>query len=646
MYAAAAGKSNLGIPTSVGKEFISKDDTLIRGAGIALMTPKGKVLFIKRSPSSNHPDEWDFPGGKADDNETPDQTARRETKEEIGYDASGDMKAISHTPDTEGVEFITYLMAVPEKFKPKLEEGEHTDWKWCRLDNPPEPLHPGVRNVIDDLMEKMEPQKAVAAGDSKPDFMAFDDSMRTIDQDGRLHVELSNISKANICPYYGNEIPDWQELGLQPDKVYQLLRDPNELKKAAASFNNLPVIDAYDQTGSEHIPVSADDPKKHIIVGSTGTDGAFNSPYMTNSIVIWDSKTIKGIDNKKRKEISCAYYYKADMKPGTYEGMRYDGVMRDIRGNHVAIVAAGRAGPDVAVGDSKLMEKSKMSKRALSKKAALAKGALIALNPKLAGDAKLNLNKILADVTSKNWAEKKPEILVAIKSKLANDADMDTLINLIDKLDDGPDTGMDVEPDDDMSTDSPMDALCQALKGMLSPEDYAKVEPMLTGLNVAGDKKDEKAEDEKDDDAVPPAGATDDPPPFKGKPETGAAPVNPVGEKKSAMDAAMIDAKIKAAVKDAEAKTIKRMRDISEAEAAVGPYVGKLTAADSAEGVYRMALTTMGIDITDIHPSAYKAVLMAHPKPGINRESLAADSASTTIDMSAAFPNAARLTHR
>ena len=40
------------------------------------------------------------------------------------------------------------------------------------------------------------------------------------------------------------------------------------------------------------------------------------------------------------------------MTTGTYDGVEYDGVMRDIIGNHVALVEVGRAGSDVVVADS------------------------------------------------------------------------------------------------------------------------------------------------------------------------------------------------------------------------------------------------------------------------------------------------------
>ena len=56
--------------------------------------------------------------------------------------------------------------------------------------------------------------------------MAFDikSSVRHKDKNGYLHVDISNITKEQIAPYYGDEIPKWQEYGLAPHKMYYLYR--------------------------------------------------------------------------------------------------------------------------------------------------------------------------------------------------------------------------------------------------------------------------------------------------------------------------------------------------------------------------------------------------------------------------------------
>jgi hypothetical protein len=54
-----------------------------------------------------------------------------------------------------------------------------------------------------------------------------------------------------------------------------------------------------------------------------------------------------GADGAKLREVSCGYTCDCDPTPGKYEGERYDCVQRNIRYNHVAIVARGRAGPEI-----------------------------------------------------------------------------------------------------------------------------------------------------------------------------------------------------------------------------------------------------------------------------------------------------------
>jgi hypothetical protein len=182
--------------------------------------------------------------------------------------------------------------------------------------------------------------------DADKPVLAFDkESVRDYDKDGRMHVKMANISKANICPYKGNEIPNWEKLGLDPKKVYKLLRDPAELAKGADTFNNLPIL-------SEHVPVSAAQHPSHLVVGTTGDRSEFGKPYLKNSLAFWPNKAIDAIKSSAQKELSAGYYYDADMTPGTYEGEGYDGVMRNIVGNHLALVKAGRAGSDVVVGDA------------------------------------------------------------------------------------------------------------------------------------------------------------------------------------------------------------------------------------------------------------------------------------------------------
>lgn len=223
---------------------------------------------------------------------------------------------------------------------------------------------------------------------------AFDKSVRHFDADGRLHVDSSNISKAMVCPYMGSEIPDADALGLDSGKVYMLLRDPEELEKAAPTFRNLPLL-------IQHVPVSADEPRKDLVVGSTGSDVEFKAPYLSVSLSVWDAPAIAGIESKDQAELSSAYRYTADMTPGVYEGTEYQGVMRNIVGNHVALVDVGRAGPDVVVADSQPFKGNQTMKRT-QRLIAAKSDARKALLGKLAQDADLaDLDKVLDALVGK-----------------------------------------------------------------------------------------------------------------------------------------------------------------------------------------------------------------------------------------------------
>jgi len=358
--------------------------------------------------------------------------------------------------------------------------------------------------------------------------------------------------------------------------------------------------------------------------------------------VIWARDAIDDVENGVKKELSAAYRYRADMTPGTYEGEAHDGVMRDIVGNHVATVREGRAGSDVVVGDAaipKLEELFLMSKKdLLTRKGAVAMGALmIALRPKLAMDAKIDLAPLFKGVTSKNFKASKPAIVEGLTAltagKLAQDASMDDVTALLDSLDgvepaeaaadnDGT-AGLPVvgKGPNETTMDAGAEGVRQFLTGKLSDEDIAKVCSMIDGGGAAD-------EDPEVDPNAPPALDED--------------------KDKEMVDKPAMDAAIAKAVADTTAQVTKNQRDIRDAERKVRPYVGELAiACDSAEGVYRAALTAMGLGdkIKDVHASALPTILDMQPLPGSKpkpKPSMAMDAAGAK-SFAERFPDANRI---
>jgi uncharacterized protein len=189
-------------------------------------------------------------------------------------------------------------------------------------------------------MDELFPE---SAHDGVPQ-MAFDRSLRTKDLDGRLHVRDCNISKANICPYLGHEIPDRERLGLDPDRVYYLYRDAAALCAAAPTAERVPLM-------MRHVSSTALAPQKETIIGCV-SNVRWRPPYLVADLTVWDAVGIEAIESERQQELSPGYRYMPVMESGVLEGERYDGRMSaPIIFNHVAIVDTGRTGPDVVVND-------------------------------------------------------------------------------------------------------------------------------------------------------------------------------------------------------------------------------------------------------------------------------------------------------
>lgn len=170
-------------------------------------------------------------------------------------------------------------------------------------------------------------------------------SNRSKDANGYLRVDSCNITRTQVAPYLGKEIPNYKEFGLEPEKIYYVLRPEEEIKKAVDTFNNLPLT-------RKHIEVDVDNVPKEDIVGSLGDSAEFDAPFLKNSLIVYDKKYIDRIENGKQKELSCGYRYTPIRESGEFEGQHYDFVMTDIVGNHVALVKEGRAGHQVMVSDT------------------------------------------------------------------------------------------------------------------------------------------------------------------------------------------------------------------------------------------------------------------------------------------------------
>lgn len=190
---------------------------------------------------------------------------------------------------------------------------------------------------------------AAAANDAKPPRLAMDraPTMRNKDVNGWLHVKDCRISKANICPYVGKEIPDSEKLGLDPETMYNLYRDADALKASASSFERAPLM-------LQHLGVTAQTAQipevKHKIIGAI-SNVRWQAPYLVADLTVWDGEGIEAIESERQQELSPGYHYTPVMTSGVLDGQPFHGRMTEIIANHLCIVDTGRTGPDVMVND-------------------------------------------------------------------------------------------------------------------------------------------------------------------------------------------------------------------------------------------------------------------------------------------------------
>ncbi|WP_309086402.1 DUF2213 domain-containing protein [Chelativorans sp.] len=160
-------------------------------------------------------------------------------------------------------------------------------------------------------------------------------------EDGYL-VADARIARTGVQTYLGSEV------GKPEMPIVRVYRPRDEVFKEATLKS------------AAHRPVTNDHPadlvtsqnwKQHA-VGQTGDEVAGEGIFIRVPLMVSDEAAIQDIEAGKR-ELSAGYTCDLDWSTGkTPTGEAYDAIQRNIRLNHVAIVARGRAGSQVRIGDA------------------------------------------------------------------------------------------------------------------------------------------------------------------------------------------------------------------------------------------------------------------------------------------------------
>jgi hypothetical protein len=170
------------------------------------------------------------------------------------------------------------------------------------------------------------------------DRLTITDKRRT--NDGYL-VTTARFARSGIYEYAGRDVG-------KPDmSVVRVYRPDSEVfsEDAMASFAHRPITN--DHPGEN---VSAQTWKRDA-VGFTDGRVARDGDFVVVPMMVTDAEAITEVDGGKA-ELSAGYTCDLDFVDGaTEDGQKYDAVMKNIRGNHIAIVDRGRAGSDCRIGD-------------------------------------------------------------------------------------------------------------------------------------------------------------------------------------------------------------------------------------------------------------------------------------------------------
>lgn len=153
-------------------------------------------------------------------------------------------------------------------------------------------------------------------------------------RDGFLVAEAFAV-RTGVQDYLGREVG-------QPDKPMVRVYRPEEEVRAVDSLRTF----SHATLTVDHPPAGVTpDTYRDLSVGEVSTEAEWVDGRIRLPLIIKDAAAIAAVKDGRKRELSAGYTCELDWTPGiTADGQPYDAVQRNIRINHLALVARGRAG--------------------------------------------------------------------------------------------------------------------------------------------------------------------------------------------------------------------------------------------------------------------------------------------------------------
>lgn len=112
-----------------------------------------RILITQRSSKTTHAGFWEFPGGKLEQDETPEAALIREIKEEVNLDVL-EYKFLGQIDHKYDAKFISLLIYYITKFNGKaISCEEQTDLKWVERHHLTQFTFPAANQQIIQLLQ-------------------------------------------------------------------------------------------------------------------------------------------------------------------------------------------------------------------------------------------------------------------------------------------------------------------------------------------------------------------------------------------------------------------------------------------------------------------------------------------------------------
>jgi hypothetical protein len=162
-----------------------------------------------------------------------------------------------------------------------------------------------------------------------------------------FEVKDNPLFQAGVFPYRWDECP-----GAAPDDDCWLFVSAEEIgsPETIESFRLVPLVDEHPEPNLGREADGYVPPEEWGVHGCIGEDVYFKDGTLYGNLKIFSQSLADMIESGKR-ELSIGYTCKRERATGVFNGQPYNYLDREIRGNHVALVAEGACGSEVAVMD-------------------------------------------------------------------------------------------------------------------------------------------------------------------------------------------------------------------------------------------------------------------------------------------------------